>query len=84
MREAALPPHTQFFPPTVEQVQAYCKKAKLRVDARRFVDYYTSIGWVVGKSPIRDWTAVLRNWNGKEKAVEKTDLEPEWTIGHVL
>lgn len=33
------------------------------MDAESFVDYYTSKGWVVGKSPMKDWKAAIRTWN---------------------
>ncbi len=31
-------------------------------EAHKFVDYYSSKGWVVGKSPMKDWKAAARNW----------------------
>ncbi|HWZ86541.1 MAG TPA: hypothetical protein VN032_10090 [Thermoanaerobaculia bacterium] len=27
-----------------------------------FVDHYAAIGWLVGKSPMRDWRAAVRTW----------------------
>ena len=82
---AAAPPHTQFIPPEVSEVEAYCKKAGIQIDARRFVDYYTSVGWMVGSCPIRDWKAVVRNWSAKERnKPSSVELPPDWTIGHVL
>lgn len=31
-------------------------------EARKFMDYYDSNGWKVGKSPMKDWKAACRNW----------------------
>lgn len=31
-------------------------------DPERFCDYYASRGWQVGKSPMKDWKATVRNW----------------------
>lgn len=49
-------------PPTLEEVQAYCIERGNHVDAARFVDYYTSNGWKVGKNKMKDWKAAVRTW----------------------
>ena len=59
-------PPKRFRPPTLEEVEAYCFERNNRVDAERFVDYYTSNGWKVGKNPMKDWKAAVRNWERKE------------------
>jgi hypothetical protein len=30
--------------------------------SQRFVDYYESNGWKVGKNPMKDWKAAVRTW----------------------
>ena len=60
--KADKPPRTRFKPPTIEDVQAYCMERNNNVDAQRFIDYYTSNGWKVGKNPMKDWKAAVRNW----------------------
>ena len=57
----------RFKPPSVDEVRAYCRERKNRVDAEKFVDYYTSNGWKVGKNSMKDWKASVRTW-------EKNDL----------
>ena len=52
----------KFSPPSVEEVRAYCQERQNNVDAERFVDYYTSNGWKVGKNPMKDWKAAVRTW----------------------
>ena len=59
-------PRARFTPPTVEEVKAYCKERQNHVDAERFVDYYTSNGWRVGKNPMKDWKAAIRTWEKSE------------------
>jgi hypothetical protein len=60
-------PHpTRFTPPTIDEVVAYGESIGGRVDAQRFVDFYESKGWMVGKSKMKDWKAAYRNWNRKE------------------
>ena len=59
----------RFRAPTPDEVRAYCEEQGIRVDADRFVNYYASKGWKVGKSPMKDWKAAARNWakdNGKQ------------------
>lgn len=41
-----------FFPPTSDDVMAYCTECGYFIDPHRFVDYYTSNGWMVGKNPM--------------------------------
>ena len=56
-----------FVPPREDEVDAYCQETGIYVDSSRFVDYYTSIGWKVGKKPMRDWKAAVRSWYAKNK-----------------
>lgn len=53
-----------FAPPTVEEVDAYCRERENGIDAQEFVDFYTANGWVQGKQgkPIKDWKACIRTW----------------------
>ena len=65
---------TRFVPPTLEQVREYCQERRNGVDAERFVNYYTSKGWLVGKAKMKDWKAAVRTWeqNWKQGGQEKT------------
>lgn len=56
------PKGKRFTPPTVEEVEAYCFERNNRVDAEKFVDYYNSNGWRVGRNPMKDWKAAVRTW----------------------
>ena len=75
--KADKPPRTRFSPPTLEDVQAYCMERNNNVDAKRFINYYTSNGWKVGKNPMKDWKAAVRNWErtSTDKAVQKDKPE---------
>lgn len=55
-------PKKVFKKPTLEEVKAYCLERKNNVDAERWLDYYTSNGWKVGKNPMKDWRAAVRTW----------------------
>ena len=52
----------RFIPPTLEEVAAYCQERHNRVDAGRFVDFYTAKGWMVGKNKMKDWKSAVRTW----------------------
>lgn len=52
----------RFAPPTPEDVREYCRGKGLSVDADRFVDFYESKNWYVGKNKMKDWKAAVRNW----------------------
>lgn len=58
---------SRFIPPTRQEVNVYCAEKDLDVDVERFIDYYTSNGWMVGKNKMKDWKATLRNWSRKER-----------------
>ena len=68
------PKSTRFVPPSREEVQAYCLERKNNVDAERFIDYYTSNGWMVGKNKMKDWKASVRTWekNGNNQTNKST------------
>ena len=54
----------RFIPPTKQEVIEYCQeKGYTEVDVERFIDYYTSNGWMVGRNKMKDWKACVRNWN---------------------
>ena len=52
----------RFTPPSLEEVQGYCKERNNHIDAQRFIDYYTSNGWMVGKNKMKDWKSAVRTW----------------------
>ena len=58
----------RFTPPTVDEVKNYCKDRNNNIDAEHFVNYYDSIGWMVGKSKMKDWKAAVRTWERNDKS----------------
>ena len=78
------PTRHRFSPPSVDDVRAYCTENGFRVDPDRFVDFYTSNGWRVGKNPMKDWKAGVRSWERKEKQNGKTESKPLWNVGTVV
>ena len=68
---ASPPTRKRFTPPTVDEVRDYCYDRGNAVDPQRFVDYYTSNGWMVGKNKMKDWKAAVRTWEQKEGSKPK-------------
>jgi len=75
---------TVFKKPTIEEIDAYCKERKNKVNATLFHDHYESNGWLVGgKSKMKNWKAAVRTWeqnnyNIKKSSKDKSDVNVEW------
>jgi hypothetical protein len=65
----------KFVPPALEEVKKYCQERKNGIDPEKFLNYYQSNGWMVGKSKMKDWKAAVRTWekNGYESARKNTE-----------
>lgn len=53
---------SRFVKPTREEISAYCAERGNKVDPEKFLAYYESNGWKVGRNPMKDWKAAVRNW----------------------
>lgn len=71
-----------FVPPTVDEVRSYCQERLSTVNPEKFVDYYTSNGWMVGKSKMRDWKSTVRNWERRDQEQFKQEKKQkgEWSF----
>lgn len=69
---------SRFAPPTISEVSDYfSERGADPAEAERFVDFYESKGWVVGKSKMKCWKSAVRNWvrrNNSEKPRNSTEL----------
>lgn len=55
-----------FVPPTLEEVEAYCKERNSSVDPKQFYEYFSEGGWIDSKgNPVRNWKQKLITWEGK-------------------
>ena len=72
----------RFTPPSVEEVAAYCRERGNGVDASRFVDFYSSKGWMVGKTKMKDWQAAVRNWERNSDAKATPAKKPGYNVQH--
>lgn len=62
----------RFIPPTVDEVRAYCLERNNGIDAEKFIAYYTSNGWKVGKNPMKNWKAAVVTWEKKNREITNT------------
>lgn len=67
----------RFVPPTVGEVIAYCVERENDIDARQFIDFYASKGWMVGKNKMTDWKAAVRTWEKYHKEKPKNKAAQE-------
>lgn len=56
------PKTKKFVKPSVEEIAAYCKERGNSVNPDDFFNFYESKGWLIGKSPMKDWKAAVRTW----------------------
>ncbi len=76
------PTRPRFVPPTLEEVTAYVQERGSKVDPQGFIDFYASKGWLVGKTPMKDWKAACRNaehWErwGKPQSADRNRLRTD-------
>lgn len=76
----------RFQKPSLEDVRAYCISRSNKVDPEQFYNFYESKGWMVGKSPMKDWRASVRTWEKREKEVapRKRENRKESVFEHNL
>lgn len=61
-----------FTPPTIEEVQSYCKERGSKVDPQTFLDYYSSQDWKKSNGQkLKDWKAAVRLWESRDQARAK-------------
>lgn len=65
-----------FTPPEIEEVSEYCKIRKNGIDPEKFIDFYTSKGWMIGKNKMKDWRAAVRTWEKIKNNQNNNDNEP--------
>ena len=61
----------RFVKPTIDEIRQYCDERMLDVDAENFFNFYESKGWLVGKSPMKNWRAAIATWSHRQKTEKK-------------
>ena len=61
--QADKPPRVRFQKPTVEELTAEAIKIGLPLpEVDKFLNYYESNGWKVGKNPMKSWPSTMKGW----------------------
>ncbi len=66
----------RFIKPTVEEVAAYIKEKNYHFTAEEFIDYYETVGWIVGgtRKPMVDWKRACSTWERNRR--NRTSPQP--------
>jgi len=60
-------PHKRFKKPTLEECRLYAKKIGMsEAEAEKFMNYYESKGWKVGKNPMVSWPHAMSGWFSRQ------------------
>lgn len=70
------PRRPRFVPPTVEEVAEYVRSRGSGVDPQGFIDFYEAKGWLIGKTPMKDWKAACRNAESWERWKKPAQQQP--------
>jgi hypothetical protein len=66
---------TPMVKPSLDDLQQYCLSRRNGIDPVAFLDYYDSVGWMVGKKPMKDWQAAVRTWErNRRQAVPRNSI----------
>jgi hypothetical protein len=75
--ESTRPQQKRFIPPTLEEVQTRISEMNYLTDAERFMNYYESNGWMVGRTKMKDWKAALANWSKDKRGGSQNGYQPK-------
>lgn len=70
-------PPKRFTKPSLAQVTEYKNQNQYISDPQAFLDYHESRGWVVGRSPMKDWKGAFRRWETNEKKWSKENANKQ-------
>lgn len=78
---AAKPPCVpRFSPPSLSEIEKYCRARGNTVDAQSFFDFYSAKNWMIGRNKMRDWKAAIRTWErrGEKKENQGGQVDDYW------
>ena len=57
----------RFIPPTIEEIENFCKQENIDVDAKKFFYWNDAKGWMIGKNKMKNWKSAVRTWERKKE-----------------
>ena len=70
-------PSRRFVAPSLQEVENYIVEKGYHVNAKRFIAFYESKGWMIGKNKMKSWKQALVTWETRERPQSTTAYEPE-------
>ncbi|MBQ0112048.1 MAG: phage replisome organizer N-terminal domain-containing protein [Bacteroidales bacterium] len=70
----------QFTPPTLDEIENYCRERNNGVDAKKFFEYYSVANWKDSKgNPIKNWKQkMMAVWEKDKPKVEEKKVLDTW------
>lgn len=62
------------YPPTIDDVEKYCKEKNYTFDVNKFFLHYQSFDWKYKGQPIEDWKALADKWQNNERDYDSKEV----------
>lgn len=62
----------------IDEMKDKTSEHNAKIQAQRFIDYYSSNGWMVGRNKMKSWKGAVGGWLGRSKPeieVKKSDIK---------
>lgn len=79
-----------FKPPTLEEIEQYCKERNNKINAKMFYDYFNVSGWIDSKgNKVKNWKQKIITWEKQDEKYSLNDRTiqnpiPEWFSNETL
>ena len=57
--------------PSLQEIKDFIVLKDIKVDAERFYNYYSALGWRLGNTPITNWQSLALEWARKDMTKER-------------
>lgn len=57
--------------PSLQEIKDFITLKDIKVDAERFYNYYSALGWKLGNTPITNWQSLVLEWARKDMTKER-------------
>ncbi len=75
----------KFVRPTPQEVEEYARTVDYpTLDGEAFCDHYASKGYMIGKSPMKDWKACVRTWKRMDNKRHGQSTQPARVEGKTM
>jgi hypothetical protein len=74
----------KIIPPKLEWIIDYCKERQNNVNPLKFYNHYEANGWKVGKNPMKDWQAAVREWEHSDYNRPKNKSDTQTTLDKLI